>query len=193
MNLKYKKSKIEAISYGAFFLALAIIFVVIQIPIIPNFAIALDFSLLPILFSRRLLGMKYTTIIVWIYPWFSLLSWNSGGLTGVISLIFVAQSLIIFDYLFFQNQKWIQQIENNQFLLIFLTTLVIIFFDISLLVLLNGLLLFPLFLHNFNLLALWNYWYTVILLTIIFNLIKQVIIYLLFNLIIVIFIRKQII
>lgn len=91
--------QIKELALASMFLAMACALTMIQIPIFPSAWLNLDFSLVPILLSRRYIRVRSTYIITFIFPWFSLLSifGSSGGLVGVAFLALQVWPLIILD------------------------------------------------------------------------------------------------
>lgn len=92
--------EIKQISMAALFLALACVLNMIQIPTPFAAWLSIDFSLVPIIISRRYISAKYVFMLTFIFPWFSLLSifGSSGGLTGVAFLALQVWPLVALEF-----------------------------------------------------------------------------------------------
>ncbi len=90
----------KKVTYAGIYLALSIILVSIQIPLLPGNGIAIDLALVPIIIGRRHIGNQYALIISSIYPWVTLAGYMGGMLPGVLTLILISYMFIVTDYLF---------------------------------------------------------------------------------------------
>lgn len=96
-------NQIKELTLSALFLALACVLSMVQIMIFPAGALSLDFSYVPILIGRRYIGISKTILIGCIFPWFSMIGPNAGGIPGVVFLLLQVLPLIMVDFIF--NRK----------------------------------------------------------------------------------------
>ncbi len=84
-------NKTKQLTLSGTILALAIILVIVQIPVVSSLGLCIDFSLVALIIGRRYVGLGSTFIILLIYPWFAL---SSGG-TPIGSLFLVLQGIVL--------------------------------------------------------------------------------------------------
>ncbi len=87
--------KTKQLTLSATILAAAAVLLIVQIPIVNNLGLYLDFSLVALLIGRRYVGFWNSFIISTIYPWFSLLF--GGNPVGALFLVLQAWVLLVLD------------------------------------------------------------------------------------------------
>lgn len=96
--------QIKDLALTSMFLGITALLSVLQIPVASGLGLSLDFSFISLLISRRYIGLSASLVISLIFPWFTLVApGGSGSLPGVLSLIIISVTLLLFDYLFNKN------------------------------------------------------------------------------------------
>lgn len=136
-NYNTMNNEIKKIVLTSMFIAITGVLGIFQIPIpfLPSFA-KIDLAIVPLLLSRKFVGLLKALVIATIYPFFTFLV--VGDPIGLLFLIIQSVSLIFFDNALNKNKY--------SFLGISFTTLIIV--SISLLI--NIVFIYPLYYGGFN-------------------------------------------
>ncbi|NOQ50584.1 MAG: hypothetical protein GQ557_02865 [Mycoplasmataceae bacterium] len=157
-NYQLELNSVTKLTYASFILAICVILVLVQIPVLPLYALAIDLSLFPLLFCKRHISKPYAYIIALIYPWFSYFSYMGGGLVGASILVIFALTTLTIDSFFFNEKKTNKKTDKNtdkkkneSFKNIYksLINYVFLFLSITFVIfILNAVLFYPLFLNT---------------------------------------------
>lgn len=166
--------QIKEISLSAVFIAMAGLLSIIQLPIVPNLGLYLDFSFIILFISNRFISIKLTLIVSIVFPFFSLFG-VSPSFPGIIFLIFQSIVFSIFDYILIVipnkiNKKSLKFNLISSIFVIFIVTIFSVFINVFLIA--PWFIGFENYYWDFHQMILW------MIISFIFNPIKLIFVYL---------------
>ncbi len=90
--------QVKELTLSALILALTCVLSLIQIPLIPEMGLSLDFSYVALIIGRRYIGLMKSVILCFIFPWFTLFSTGTGSWPGAVFIFLQAIFVILIDY-----------------------------------------------------------------------------------------------
>lgn len=103
-------NQIKELTLSALILALTCVLSLIQIPLVPDMGLSLDFSYVALIIGRRYIGITKTMILCFIFPWFTILSTGTGSWPGAIFLFLQSLFVIMIDYIIMKDKITVSRI-----------------------------------------------------------------------------------